>query len=408
VFLPAFPRAWRRTVVIVVGAVVALIGFSRLALGVHFMTDVIGAWSLGVAWVGLCAAAFELIRHEQGRRVTEPLTEGLEPEAAADLRPTEPHEPPAAPARGGATRAGAALRAGKTGSVGLAARPDAHAAPRTDAGRTDAGRTDASRTDVTRTVGRRTDAGRAGQTGGADAKGSEGPHGGHGRLWVAAGLAVAWVLTFGALVGLGVPLAKYRNGNGNILGDSTIPHWFAAHRADALARISIIGSEVGNTHAILAIGLVVGAVALAAVRRWRPVVFLVTVMFGELTLFLSTAALVGRDRPDVENMDGPMPTSSYPSGHVAATICIWTVIALLVVPRTRAWWRWLFVAAAVLMPLWVAVSRMYRGMHHPTDILGSCLLAAVWVAAAWWLMRPNADRDEPPARTRKTLQTARS
>jgi undecaprenyl-diphosphatase len=163
--------------------------------------------------------------------------------------------------------------------------------------------------------------------------------------------------------------------------------------------VSIVGSEVGNTHAILAIGLVIGAVSLAAIRRWRPVIFLLTVMFGELTLFLASAAIVGRARPDVENMDGPMPTSSFPSGHVAATILIWATAAVLIVPRTRAWWRWMLPVLAVAMPLWVAVSRMYRGMHHPTDILGSMVLSALWLSAVYWLVKPNADLpdEEVPA-----------
>jgi membrane-associated phospholipid phosphatase len=331
VFLPALRPAWRRPALIAGGALVALIGFSRLALGVHFVSDVIGGWSLGAAWVGLCAAAFELVRHGQGRRVTQPLHEGLEPEAAPELHLTEhpapDANPPAPPV------------------------PTRHPAPGTE---------------------------------------------GHEQqaptpLAAVAGLGAAWVLTFGALVALGLPLTHYRHGNGDVLGDRALPHWFAAHRSDALGHVSIVGSEVGNTHAILAIGLAIGAVALAVARRWRPVVFLVTVMFGELTLFLASAGITGRPRPDVENIDGPMPTSSFPSGHVAATICIWAVAAVLVLGRTRAWWRWLFVAAAVLMPLWVAVSRMYRGMHHPTDILGSCVLAGLWTVAAWWLLRPNED-----------------
>ncbi len=60
VFLPALRPRWRRLAVIGVGVIVALVGFSRLALGVHFLSDVIGGWSLGVAWLGLCATAFEL------------------------------------------------------------------------------------------------------------------------------------------------------------------------------------------------------------------------------------------------------------------------------------------------------------------------------------------------------------
>ncbi|WP_238008192.1 phosphatase PAP2 family protein [Dactylosporangium sp. AC04546] len=314
VFLPALRPRFRRPVVLAVGALVVLVAFSRLALGVHFLSDVVGAWSLGIAWLGLCVTAFELLRYHEGERVTEPLDEGLEPEAADDLRPVEPH--------------------------------------------------DRSRSHAVRS---------------------------------AAGALVAWVFVFGALVALGLPLARHRDGNGDVLWDSTIPHWFADHRQGWLGEVSLVGSEVGNTHAILAIGLALGAVALAAIRRWRPVVFLLAVMFGELTLFLASAAIVGRARPDVENLDGPMPTSSFPSGHVAATICIWVAAAVLLAPRTSTHWRWLFVAAAVVMPLWVAVSRMYRGMHHPTDILGSCLLAGLWVAAMAWLIRPNQDLAEAAA-----------
>jgi undecaprenyl-diphosphatase len=121
------------------------------------------------------------------------------------------------------------------------------------------------------------------------------------------------------------------------------------------------------------------------------VVFLAATMFGELSLFLASAALVDRERPDVPHLDGRLPTSSFPSGHVAATICLYSAIAIIFLPRTRAWWRWLLVAAAVLMPLWVTLSRMYRGMHHPTDIIGAVLLAAGWLTAMVYLVRPNCE-----------------
>ena len=69
---------------------------------------------------------------------------------------------------------------------------------------------------------------------------------------------------------------------------------------------------------------------------------------------------------------------------------------MLVLPRTRAWWRWVLLVLAVVMPLWVAVSRMYRGMHHPTDIIGSVLLSALWLGAVYWLVKPNCDLAETP------------
>jgi membrane-associated phospholipid phosphatase len=115
---------------------------------------------------------------------------------------------------------------------------------------------------------------------------------------------------------------------------------------------------------------------------------------GELTLFLVSAKVIGRDRPDVPHLDGPLPTSAYPSGHVAATLCLYTGIALLVLPRTQAWWRWLTLVPAVAMPILVAGARMYRGMHHPTDIVASLVLAAGWIGATYLAIRPHADLAE--------------
>ena len=91
-------------------------------------------------------------------------------------------------------------------------------------------------------------------------------------------------------------------------------------------------------------------------------------------------------------MDGQMPTSSFPSGHIAATMCIWIAIAILVIGRVKGWYRWLALAPAIVMPLGVALSRMYRGMHHPTDVLGAAVLTALWLTLLWWVIRPNLSR----------------
>ena len=56
------------------------------ALGVHYISDVLGGYVLGLAWLAASTAAFSIWRVERGRRPVEPI-EGLEPEAATDLRP---------------------------------------------------------------------------------------------------------------------------------------------------------------------------------------------------------------------------------------------------------------------------------------------------------------------------------
>jgi undecaprenyl-diphosphatase len=73
-----------------VGLVLA-IGFTRLALGVHYLSDVVGGIVLGLAWLALSTATFSIWRVERGRPPVQPL-EGVEPEAAADLPGSEEKE----------------------------------------------------------------------------------------------------------------------------------------------------------------------------------------------------------------------------------------------------------------------------------------------------------------------------
>jgi undecaprenyl-diphosphatase len=77
-FLPVVPRRGRPAVIGFVGALVAAVGFTRIALGVHYVSDVVGGWLLGVAWLALTGYAFRLLLRETGRPVP-PITEGLAP-----------------------------------------------------------------------------------------------------------------------------------------------------------------------------------------------------------------------------------------------------------------------------------------------------------------------------------------
>jgi undecaprenyl-diphosphatase len=52
------------------------------------------------------------------------------------------------------------------------------------------------------------------------------------------------------------------------------------------------------------------------------------------------------------------------------------------------------------VPVLVALSRMYRGEHHPTDVLGSVLFSALWLTAGSLLMKPNADSRQARRRPR--------
>jgi len=314
VFLPAARGRWRPAFTTVTVTLIVLIGISRVLLGVHYLSDVVGAWAIGITWLGVTAFAFELTRRSAGQPVTDPVREGLEPEARADLRPAERE-------------------------------PGARHERRRQDGRT------------------------------------------------AAGIAVAWVLILGIIVGVGELVT--RHGNGNVLGDRTVPHWLASHRTPGLTRWSLILTAAGGTQAILIVSLATCVVFLAVTRRWRPVIYIATLLAGQLGAFLVAEAVVRRPRPAVTHLDHHLPTSAYPSGHEAATCCLYIAVAILVIGHARGWWRWLSLIPAIAMPVLVALSRIYRGEHHPTDVLGSLLFSALWLAAATALIKPNADTSRP-------------
>lgn len=78
-FLPAVRRPARPALVALGAAVVLAIGFSRLGLGVHYLTDVLGGYLLGAGWLAVTTAAFTAWRRDL-RQTPQPISAGLEPD----------------------------------------------------------------------------------------------------------------------------------------------------------------------------------------------------------------------------------------------------------------------------------------------------------------------------------------
>jgi len=89
VFLPLLRGAWRTVAVAAAFAFVLAIGFARVALGVHFVSDVLAGYTLGAAWVAAMIAAFNAWRRERGRPPADP-AQGLEPQHPSRLAADAP------------------------------------------------------------------------------------------------------------------------------------------------------------------------------------------------------------------------------------------------------------------------------------------------------------------------------
>lgn len=114
--------------------------------------------------------------------------------------------------------------------------------------------------------------------------------------------------------------------------------------------------------------------------RWRESLLVAYAVLGEVLIFVTTTLFVDRSRPPVRHFDAAPPTSSFPSGHVAAAVCFYGAIAVVVIWHSRRLWvRVSAVLIAAAVPLMVAGSRLDRGMHYPTDVAAGLLLGTIWL-----------------------------
>jgi undecaprenyl-diphosphatase len=194
------------------------------------------------------------------------------------------------------------------------------------------------------------------------------------RAWVATTF-LGWLVMASVLVGLGLLLVAELLPEGVGAWDRSIATWFVAQRTDALNSATAFGSMLGSTFVVIGIAIVVGIV-LAFGRHWLAIGFLAAGLLIEVGSFVAAAFAVNRPRPAVPQLDVAPPTSSFPSGHTAAALVMYVSLAIIVWTLTDSRvWRGLFWTLAVLVPIFVALSRLYRGMHHATDVLGSVVLA---------------------------------
>lgn len=301
VFLPAVPHRHRRAVAAAAASIVAVVGLTRVALGVHNPSDVVAGWALGLAWLAVGNVVFL----QPGRVAASPGTDAL------DGRPSQP-----------APRARDAL-----------------------------------------------------------------PEGGRS----VASLVVGAVLLWGALLGLGELLSEP---TGVVLDlDATIIDVLVSIRTESLSRAAGLVGHLGGTAGIIAGLVIASSLALAVTRRWRPPLFVLAAVVGESLIFYATVTIVDRGRPEVPVLTGNLPpTPSFPSGHVAAALALYGAAALLVGAWGTRWLGRLALTLAIVVVLGVSLSRLYTGVHYPTDVIASMLFTIVWLAICWRVLRPGPRR----------------
>ena len=186
---------------------------------------------------------------------------------------------------------------------------------------------------------------------------------------------VLWAIVAGISIALGhlvtdvlVPIDSVED------ADEWLPHELATERTPFLDDVSWFFSTAAGGIVLPAIAAVLTVVCVI-LKRFIVAAFMVFALALESATYRVTSWITPRQRPDVERLEGLEPDASYPSGHTAASVAVYIGLALLatVLVKNRTARIAIWVVALLIPPL-VALSRIYRGMHHPLDALGGVVI----------------------------------
>lgn len=160
----------------------------------------------------------------------------------------------------------------------------------------------------------------------------------------------------------------------------------AASRSTALTSVAQIVSDAGSFALLAPL-----SIAFLLLRRWkRPAddIALVVIAAGCAALPSVVKLIVARPRPTIEHLVH-LSSLSFPSEHTTQAAGIYLTIAIMLSQGLNRGWRELVIVLAVLIALAVAWSRVYLGIHYPTDVIAGALLGWSWALLVFHWARPK-------------------
>ena len=203
-------------------------------------------------------------------------------------------------------------------------------------------------------------------------------------IWLAAGLAIsAFVIWAFAELADGVVEGESRR------FDRAVLLWIHTHSPEWLDGPMRLVTALGNYQVVLP--LLVAVVLVFYLKGWRlsATLILVSTVGGSL-LTIVLKGVFGRARPEHFDSGYTVSFYSFPSGHATVAAGFYGALTLILAYRLRGFARWAVVVVGVSLVLLIGFSRLYLGVHYPTDVLAGFLAAPLWlifVGAAYvaWL-----------------------
>jgi membrane-associated phospholipid phosphatase len=203
-------------------------------------------------------------------------------------------------------------------------------------------------------------------------------------------LAAAAGILFAGL--FAVLLVNVLEGSGLIGLDPGVERFWVAHRSPGATTVLRAATSLGSNVLLVPIVAASAGVLLVGWREWRSASFLIAAIAGSVVLYQLFKGLVGRPRPPVAVHLVHASGAAFPSGHATDAAAVWAALAVVLAAGRSLRARCAIGAAAVIVALVVAFSRVYLGVHWLTDVVAGLALGWAWLSLL--LLSPLA-RDRP-------------
>jgi undecaprenyl-diphosphatase len=166
----------------------------------------------------------------------------------------------------------------------------------------------------------------------------------------------------------------------------------ASGRNATLTSIAWVVSEAGSFVLLAPL-----SIAFLLLRRWkRPAddIALLVIAAGSALLPITVKLFVARPRPTIEHLS-QLSSLSFPSEHTTQAAAIYLTIAIMLSQGLTRGWREAAIVLGVVIALGVAWSRVYLGVHYPTDVAAGLVLGWSWALLVFHWARPKLIQDHP-------------
>lgn len=170
--------------------------------------------------------------------------------------------------------------------------------------------------------------------------------------------------------------------------DHRIVEWIASvHAPGWVEEIMRDCTALGGIFVLSLVSLAV-IIYLYARRQFHAVVLVLVAVIGALLLSVTLKGFFHRDRPTILEHKSFVMTSSFPSGHAMLSAAVWLTLGVMLARLENSpWLKAYFIGLALFISFAVGISRVWLGVHWPTDVIAGWTTGSIWAVLCYFLTR---------------------